>query len=67
MQRALIYGYLAIWLLTFGYSANVPTRHCADHFLGARACDAVGGLLAGTLWPLYWTREGFAMLKQRSQ
>lgn len=63
--RGLMVAYAAIAIVTFGHSAadeplTCPpeARYCLDSDMTGRA--VMGGILAGMLWPLYWSWEAWS-------
>ncbi len=50
-------AYAVVALVTFGVSASDPAHNCPvdDEYCVQGEISAVSGLVAGLLWPLYWT------------
>ena len=60
MKYIIAYGVAA--LLTFGYVASSST--CKESlFTTKEECEVAKGVLGGMLWPMYWTWEGFSLLR----
>lgn len=60
MKYMIAYGFLA--LVTFGYVASSGT--CQDSIISSKEeCSAIKGSMGGLLWPMYWTWEGFDILR----
>lgn len=57
--KTCISAYLIIAILTFGYAAS--STECSNKTLELRDCQAFRGFVSATLWPLYWTWEGFVL------
>ena len=52
-------GYAVVAIITFGYGASNLSGNCGPHPCSTFD-QAVGGVFAAVLWPLYWSWEAWA-------
>lgn len=57
-------GYIIVAIITFGYSYNVGYTTVKQPSLTNEAeLNSVTSMMAGLLWPLYWTVQVFKPLR----